>query len=29
MSDGEGRDMIKTSPNRAVKVVAKKWEEEE
>ena len=29
MSDGKGRDMIKTKANRAVEVVAKKSEEEE
>ncbi len=29
MSDGKGRDMIKTNPNRAVEIVAKKWEEGE
>ena len=29
MSDGKGRDMIKTNANRAVEVVAKKWEEGE
>ena len=29
MSDGKGRDMIKTRANRAVEVVAKKCEEEE
>ena len=29
MSDGKGRDMIKTNANRAVEAVAKKWEEEE
>ena len=28
MSDGKGRDMIKTKANRAVEVVGKKWEEE-